>query len=222
MLAKPSSLRDRQRAQIRTDIRLAAYQLFAAHGFDNVTTEQIAAAAGVSPSTFFRHTATKDELLLDPVRRGGEAIASLLEQRPREEAPDVALARAIEARIGAFQDSESEQWRAAILAAPSLLEKLTVLAPEDKARLVKLTAARMHTDPEHDMRPALLTHLAFAAADFAFQQWVRTANNDHPPLQALVSEALEAVMNPRWRPRRAQPPTAEKRRRRDHCGESLG
>jgi AcrR family transcriptional regulator len=199
--AKPSSLRDRQRAQIRADIRMAAYRLFAAHGFDNVTTEQIAAAAGISPSTFFRHITSKEELLLDQVRRGWEAIASLLEQRPSEESPDAALARAIEARTGAFQDSETEQWRAAILAAPNLLDKVT-MAPEDKSRLVKLTAARMRADPAHDIRPALLVHLAFAAADFAFQQWVRSATDDHQPLQALVSEALQAVMHPRWQPRR--------------------
>jgi len=207
--AKPASLRDRQREQIRTDIRLAAYRLFAAHGFDNVTTEQIAAAAGISPSTFFRHIASKEELLLDQFRRGGEAIVSLLEQRPSAESPDVALARAIEARIGAFQDSETE-WRAAILAAPGLLEKATVLAPEDRSRLIKLTAARMRTDPEDDTRPALLVHLAFAAAHFAFQQWVR-ANDDRPPLQALVAEALQAVMNPRWQPRHSR--GASKRRR---------
>lgn len=200
--ARPSSLRDRQRAQIRADIRAAAYRLFAAHGFDNVTTEQIAAAAGVSPSTFFRHITGKEDLLFDQVRLGWEAIASLLEQRPGSESPDVALARAIEARTGAFQDAETEQWRAAILAAPGLLEKATVLAHEDKSRLVKLTAARMRTDPDHDTRPALLVHLALAAADFAFQQWVRSCDDDRAPLQVLVSEALQAVMNPRWQPRR--------------------
>ena len=208
--AKPSSLRDRQRAQVRTDIRLAAYRLFAARGFNNVTTDEIAAAAGVSPSTFFRHTASKEELLLDPVRRGWSAIAVLLEQRPSTESPDVALARAIEARTGAFEDNESEQWRAAILAAPTLLEKLTVLAPEDKSRLIKLTATRMRTDVEQDARPALLVHLALAAADFAFQQWVRTSSDRRPPLQALVSEALQAVVNPCWQARRSRTTRARK------------
>src|SRR5947209_7661422 len=106
--AAPSSLRERQRAQIRADIQRAAYRLFTAHGYDNVTTEQIASAAGVSPSTFFRHIATKEELLLDQVGRGWEAIASLLEQRPSSEPPDVALARAIEARTGAFEGSDVE------------------------------------------------------------------------------------------------------------------
>ena len=208
------SLRDRQRAQVRSDIRRAAFRLFAAHGFDNVTTEQIAAAAGVSPSTFFRHVATKEELLLDEVRRGGAAIASLLEQRPAAESPDVALARAIEDRIGAFQDSGIEHWRAAILAAPGLLEKVSVIDPEDKARLVKLTAARMRTDSEHDSRPALLVHLAFAAADFAFQQWIRTFDDNPPPLQTLVAEALQAVMSARWQPRRSRSASPRKGLRR--------
>ncbi|OBK66275.1 transcriptional regulator [Mycobacterium colombiense] len=197
-------MRERQRAQIRADIRLAAFRLFAAHGFDNVTTEQIAAAAGVSSSTFFRHVATKEELLLDEVRRGGEAIASLLEQRPSAEPPDVALARAIEARAGSFQHIGIEHWRAAILAAPGLLEKVSVIDPEDKGRLVKLTSARMRADPEHDSRPALLVHLAFAAADFAFQQWVRAFDDDRPPLQEMVSEALGAVMSPRWQSLRSR------------------
>jgi AcrR family transcriptional regulator len=196
-----ASLRDRQRAQIRADISLAAFRLFAAEGFNNVTTEQIAAAAGISASTFFRYTATKEDLLLDPVRRGGDAIATLLEQRPSTESADVALARAIEARTGVFQENQSD-WRAAMLTAPALLEKLSLLAPEDRSRLVKLTAIRMRTDPERDSRPALLVHLAFAAADFAFQQWVRTSADDHRSLQLLVSEALAAVVHPRWKPHR--------------------
>jgi AcrR family transcriptional regulator len=198
-----SSLRDRQRAQIRADISFAAFRLFAAHGFENVTTEQIAAAAGISASTFFRYTATKEDLLLDPVRRGGDAIAALLEQRPSTESPDVALVRAIEARTGVFQENQSD-WRAAMLTAPTLLEKLSLIAPEDRSRLVKLTAARMRTDPQRDSRPGLLVHLALAAADFAFQQWVLTSEDDQRSLQLLVSEALEVVLHPRWKARRGR------------------
>ncbi len=81
------SLRDRQRAQIRADIRRAAFRLFIEHGYDAVTTEEIASAAGVSPRTFFRYVPTKEELLLAPVRHGGAAIVSLLEERPAAERP---------------------------------------------------------------------------------------------------------------------------------------
>ena len=85
------SLRDRQRAQIRADIRRAAFRLFVERGYDAVTTEEIAAAAGVSPRTFFRHVPTKEELLLAPVRHGGAAIVGLLEERPAAESPDLNL-----------------------------------------------------------------------------------------------------------------------------------
>lgn len=69
------SLRDRQRDAVRADIHAAAYRLFAAQGFTNVTTDDIAAEAAISPRTFFRHVATKEELLLAAVQRGGAAIA---------------------------------------------------------------------------------------------------------------------------------------------------
>jgi AcrR family transcriptional regulator len=192
------SLRDRQRAQIRADIRRAAFRLFVERGYDAVTTEEIATAAGVSPRTFFRHVPTKEDLLLAPVRHGGAAIVNLLEQRPAGEAPDVALINAITTRTRSFDRSDTEEWREALLVAPDLLDKVTVHTPADKERATKLIAARMGANPEVDIRPGLLVQLAFAAADFAFQQWVRQATAPRP-LDRYVTEALEAVKSPHWK-----------------------
>src|ERR1700676_3524018 len=61
MVAHAESLRDRQRAQSRRDIRRAAFRLFAERGYDSGTTEEIAAAAGIAPRTFFRHRPPKEE-----------------------------------------------------------------------------------------------------------------------------------------------------------------
>lgn len=192
------SLRDRQRAQIRADIRRAAFRLFVERGYDAVTTEEIATAAGVSPRTFFRHVPTKEELLLAPVRHGGAAIVNHLEKRPATEAPDVALINAIITRTQSFDQADCEEWRAALLVAPGLLDKATIHTPADKERAMKLVAERMGTDPETDMRPGLLIQLAFGAADFAFQQWVlRSANRQ--PLDHYVIEALEAVKSSYWK-----------------------
>lgn len=203
MVAREESLRDRQRAQIRADIRRAAFRLFAERGYDAVTTDEIAAAAGVAPRTFFRHVATKEELVLGPARHGGAAIISLLEQRPSREAPDTALINAIIARTAAFQDAESEDWRETLLMAPELLDKVTMLTAADKERAVKLIADRMQADTTVDMRPGLLVQLAFAAADFGFQQWVRQSLHHPTPLQLYVSQALEAIKSRRWRPQSA-------------------
>jgi len=194
------SLRDRQRAQIRTDIRRAAFRLFVERGYDAVTTEEIAIAAGVSPRTLFRHVPTKEELLLAPVRYGGAAIVILLEQRPADEPPDVALINAIITRTRSFDEADCEEWREALLGAPGLLDKVTIHTPADKERTMKLVAERMGANPDVDMRPGLLVQLAFAAADFGFQLWVRQATSRWP-LDRYVTEALEAVKSPHWKRR---------------------
>jgi AcrR family transcriptional regulator len=192
------SLRDRQRAQIRADIRRSAFRLFIERGYDAVTTEEIALAAGVSPRTFFRHVPTKEELLLAPVRHGGAAIVNLLEQRPAKESPDVALVKAIITRTRSFDQADTEEWREALLVAPDLLGKLTMHTAADRERATKLIAERMCTNPDTDIRPGLLVQLAFAAADFAFQQWVRQSTAPRP-LNHYVTEALEAVKGRYWK-----------------------
>jgi len=195
------SLRDRQRAQILADIRRAAFRLFVERGYDAVTTEEIASAAGVSPRTFFRYVPTKDELLLAPVRHGGTAIVALLAERPVAEQPDVALINAISARTRSFGVADTEEWRSALLVAPDLLGKLTVHLPADKERATQLVAARMGVNSDSDIRPALLVQLAFAAADFGFQQWVRQSSKKPRALERYVTEALEAIKSPHWRKR---------------------
>ena len=198
---KVASLRDRQRAQVRADIRRAAFRLFIEHGYDAVTTEEIAAAAGVAPRTFFRHVPTKEELLLAPVRHGGAAIVSLLEARPAAEAPDVALINAIITRTRSFDAADTEEWRRALLVAPDVLGKLTMITSADKERAAKLVAARMGANPDTDIRPGLLVQLAFAAADYGFQRWVRQSSRRRP-LDRYVTEALDAVKSSLWKRQR--------------------
>ena len=193
------SLRERQRAQIRADIRRAAFRLFVERGYDAVTTEEIASAACVSPRTFFRHVPCKEELLLAPLRHGGAAIVSLLDERPAAESPDVALVNAIIVRTRSFDQADCEEWREALLVAPGLLDKARLHTPADKERATKLIGERMGANPDTDIRPGLLVQLGFAAGDFAFQQWVRQSTKKPRPLDRYVTDALEAIKSPYWK-----------------------
>lgn len=56
-----TSKRDRTRARLEQ----AALELFERQGFEETTVAQIAAAAGVTPMTFFRHFAAKSRVLFD-------------------------------------------------------------------------------------------------------------------------------------------------------------
>ena len=57
-------LRERKKAKTRAAIREHALRLIIKQGYDATTVEQIAEAAEVSPSTFFRYFPTKEDVVL--------------------------------------------------------------------------------------------------------------------------------------------------------------
>ena len=81
--AQPVSLRQRKRARTRAALIAAALELFERQGYEATTIDEIAAAADVSPRTFFRYFATKEEVALGDDL--SPEILRLLVARPADE-----------------------------------------------------------------------------------------------------------------------------------------
>ena len=96
---RPLGLRERKKIKTRQAIRREAFRLIDENGYAATTVEQIADAADVSPSTFFRYFPSKESLLLaddlDPL------ILAAFDAQPPDLSPTQAIRRAYARRHGA-------------------------------------------------------------------------------------------------------------------------
>ena len=83
----PTDLRSRKRLATRQAISNAATRLFFVRGFDKVTVDDIAAAAGVGRMTVFNHFPRKEDMFFDREEEGRELLREALRQRDPAIAP---------------------------------------------------------------------------------------------------------------------------------------
>jgi AcrR family transcriptional regulator len=97
-------LRERKKARTRASLREHALRLFREHGYQATTVEQIAAAAEVSPSTFFRYFPTKEDVVLQDdmdVR-----LVEALERQPSGLGPIAAVRAAVREAFGSYTEAD--------------------------------------------------------------------------------------------------------------------
>lgn len=105
--APRTNTRDIARAAVRAELAEVAFGLFRQKGFANVTVNDLAAAAGVSRSTFLRYFGTKEDAVLSAFDTHGERIAEALRARPADEDDWRALRSAMDVVTGPYrQDPE--------------------------------------------------------------------------------------------------------------------
>ncbi|CPT99242.1 HTH-type transcriptional regulator tcmR [Mycobacteroides abscessus] len=188
------SLRTRQRERTLGEIRDAAMTLFCERGYNEVTNDEIADAAGISISTYYRYVRTKQDLLLGPLPAIGADIVARFAESPADTPVATALAQSITVRRSVVSEADLQKWRAAVRTAPELIGDVTAVTPALRRELIAQAAERMNADETADLRPGLIVHIVLAAADYAYHRWL--TSDDYTSLHEMMDAALREITGP--------------------------
>lgn len=186
-------LRERKKQRTRRDLTAAAARLFDARGFDDVTIEEIAEAAEVSPRTFYRYFTSKEELIFGDLDESLDAIRQALDERPTDEAPMVSLRALFLRRAQAIDaDPAAMRWQGAVIRAnPSLHTRRHEHQRALEAAVVPIIAERTGASPS-DLGPLLVVSVAFAAFRAAIITWITSESTGR--LTDLVDTATAPLL----------------------------
>ena len=157
----------------RTRVERAALDLFTLRGFENVTTDEVADAAGISRRTFFRYFATKaDAVWGDFAGHVARLELRLAAADPAQ--PVLASVCAAYVEVNDYAEAElpllRERMRL-ILTEPALLAHSQVRYAEVDQIVSRHVAARTGASPT-DLVPRLVAATTRAAATTAFEAWL--------------------------------------------------
>jgi AcrR family transcriptional regulator len=142
-------LRERKKVKTRAAIQRHAMRLFREQGYEKTTIDQIAEAAEVSPSTFFRYFPTKEDVVLydatDPL------IIAAFEAQPPELTPMQALRAVIRAVFSELPPNEQRDLRARfdlMFEVPELHARMLTEFSRNIQLTAELVAKRIGRRPE--------------------------------------------------------------------------
>jgi TetR/AcrR family transcriptional regulator, regulator of mycofactocin system len=178
----------RRRSTSRAELERVALDLFATKGFDEVTVDDIAAAAGIGRRTFFRYHRSKNDVVWGDFDTELERLRRWLAECPAE----LPLMDAVHRAVLDFNRLEPAEvpWHRRrmqlILRTPTLQAHSTLMYARWRAVIAEFVAARVGAAPA-DFLPQLVAYGALAAAVAAYDQWLRREDAD---LGELMDEAM--------------------------------
>lgn len=180
----------RRRERISLEIERAALELFAELGPHEVTTEQIAEAAGISVRTFFRYFPTKDDVLAALPRRHNEAMGRRVAARPADENILEAFIAAAHEPLAEAEEEMVRLWARAIRSDPVGHSQGRGNNSLMVAAFAPVIAKRLGARPT-DRRVRLLATVIASATWFAFMEWLESGAKR--PLSKMVEESFDVL-----------------------------
>jgi AcrR family transcriptional regulator len=189
-MTRSTGLRERKKQKTREAIQREALRLFAAQGYSATTIEQIAAAAEISPSTFFNYFPTKEDVVLydayDPI------VVAGFTSGPPDELLSAAFRRAIDGvSVAMERDREVILARAKLwLEEPDLRARVWEEMERAKSLFTTVLAARTGRDAS-DFELQVISMMLLMASFEGMQEWIRQGGQGN--LLTFVDKALSFV-----------------------------
>lgn len=180
----------------REALRQAALVRFLAQGVEDTSAEQIAADAGVSLRTFYRHFTSKHDLLFADYDAGLQWFRSALAARP----PAEPMIEAVQAAIFAFPYDVEAVTRIAALRAEELdPERIVRHIRQVEADFADAVAERLRATASHEpadpLRVAVTAHCIAAAVFAAMEVWMLGTDRSLAELARMCRTALDSLSN---------------------------
>jgi len=177
----------------RGRLEQAALALYAERGFDNTTVADIAARAGLTERTFFRHFADKREVLFWGAGSLQEFLVRAVADASDALAPIDAIVAALEAAGALLQERRelARQRQTIIVANPELRERELIKLASLSTALADTLRQRGVKDPA----ASLTAEAGIAVFKVAFERWINETNQQD--LSGLIRESfgeLKAVL----------------------------
>ena len=197
-----ANMRGLRAKEMRAQLTDIALRLFDDMGYDAVGIDSIAAAAGISPRTFFRYFESKDEILLQYERSLHTRLLAALARRPPEEGPVTALRNAYSETSATPPDARAHIRRRGALLADS--PSLRTRASGERASSVDDISAVLaqRRGPGDTSTPTWrLRVIAAALSAVAAEAWARwiDVGGDTDPAESLA--AAFALLTSGWESR---------------------
>ncbi len=173
----------------RGRLERAALELYSERGFENTTVAEIAARAGLTERTFFRHYSDKREVLFWGAGALQEVLVDAVADAPAATAPIDAVAAALETAGAMLQDRrEHARQRQAVISANSELRERELIK---LATLASAIAGALRGRGVKDPAASLTAEAGIAVFKVAFERWVNGTDGHDLPL--LIRESLQEL-----------------------------
>jgi AcrR family transcriptional regulator len=194
--ASALSLRERQKWLAQSTIEETALRLFLQQGYEHTSIQDIADAVKMSPRTFFRYFASKDEVLLGPMRTAQQEALRALQGMPPASTPHAALRvmlTSLACRYEEQRDTFVLRYQV-VTQSPSIASLFLFTFVEAEPVISQaLSAHLVAATDRNEIRFLVALHMA--ALRVAIEQWLEPDDNreEREDLTSLLGRNLDQL-----------------------------